>query len=126
MTEILTNISTEELKKKQELARQGLEKLTREEKKALRDLKILTAISLGMDRNKEIAKLLDTDKSFASKKVKQLEDRGLVYKEGEGKEVRYKVNQPSVLKFLTSKVHIKYSKTIPISDSNQIKEVKDE
>jgi len=124
MTEsFLTNLPKDVLRKKQELARQGLEKLTREEKKALRDLRILTAISLGMDRNKEIANMLDTDKSFASKKIKQLEARGLVYKEGGGRDTRYKVNQPKVLSFLTRKVHIKFTKTVPISNLNQ-KEVK--
>ena len=117
--DFLANISQEELRKKQELALKGLEKLSREEKKALRDLRILTAISLGMDRNKEIARMLDTDKSFASKKIKQLEARGLVYKEGAGKEIRYKVNQPKVLGFLTRKVHITYKKSIPVSDSGK-------
>jgi len=117
--DFLANISQEELRKKQELALKGLEKLSREEKKALRDLRILTAISLGMDRNKEIAQMLDTDKSFASKKIKQLEERGLVYKEGAGKEIRYKVNQPKVLGFLTRKVHITYTKSIPVSGSDE-------
>lgn len=106
MSDFVSNLSEKELAKKKELAKQGLEKLSRDEKKALRDLRILTAISMGVERNKDIAQLLDTDKSFASKKVKALADEGLIYKEGEGKKTRYKVNEPKVLKFLKSKVHI--------------------
>jgi len=34
---------------------------SRETKKIVRDLKIITAISLGKNRNKDLAKLLDTD-----------------------------------------------------------------
>jgi|TARA_Y100000294_G_C8460086_1_gene298219 DNA-binding HxlR family transcriptional regulator len=83
---------------------------SRETKKIVRDLKIITAISLGKNRNKDLAKLLDTDKSFASKKVKELEEQGLVRKEGEGKEVRYEVNEFNVMKFLQSRVVIKWRK----------------
>ena len=83
---------------------------SRETKKIVRDLKIITAISLGKNRNKDLAKLLDTDKSFASKKVKELEAQGLVRKEGEGKEVRYEVNEFNVMKFLQSRVVIKWRK----------------
>ena len=86
------------------------EKLTRDEKKQLSNLKIITAINLGKDRNKDIAKFLDTDKSFAAKKVKELEEKGLVIKEGEGKNVRYRVNEFNVLSFLKSKVIITKSR----------------
>lgn len=82
----------------------------REEKKLMRDLKIITAISMGKDRNKELAKVLDTDKSYAAKRVKELEDLGLVTRKGEGKETRYGVNEFNVLKFLQSKVVIKWKK----------------
>lgn len=82
----------------------------REEKKLMRDLKIITAISMGKDRNKELAKVLDTDKSYAAKRVKELEDLGLVQKEGEGKETRYRLNEFNVFKFLQSKVVIKWKK----------------
>ena len=78
--------------------------------KLVKDLKILTAISLGKDRNKELAKVLDTDKSFTSKKVKELEEQGLIRKEGEGKDVRYEVNEFNVMKFLQSRVVIKWRK----------------
>ena len=92
--------------------------LKRDEKKALKDLKIITAISLGKDRNKEIAHILDTDKSFAAKKVRDLEERGLVYREGSGKETRYKINSPSVFDFLQSKVVIKWREKVPAESSN--------
>ena len=80
----------------------------REAKKLVRDLKIITAISVGKNRNKDLAKVLDTDKSFASKKVKELEDQGLVRCEGDGKEVRYELNEFNIVKFLQSKVVIKW------------------
>lgn len=115
----LTNkISKKELEEKEALAKQALSKLTREEKLALRDLKIITAISIGKTRNKEIAKLLDTDKSYTSKRIKALEEQGLVFKEGDGKNTRYQVNQPRVLRFLTKKVSIKY-RSIPVSEANK-------
>jgi predicted transcriptional regulator len=82
---------------------------SRENKKIVRDLKIITAISLGQNRNKDLAKVLDTDKSFASKKVKELEEKGLVRKEGEAKEVRYEINKFNVMKFLQSRVVIKWN-----------------
>ena len=78
----------------------------RETKKVMRDLKIITAISVGKNRNKDLAKVLDTDKSYAAKKIKELEKRGLVNKEGSGKDVRYSVNEFNVLKFLQSRVII--------------------
>ena len=86
------------------------EKMSRAEKKLLNDMKIITAISLGHDRNKELAKLLDTDKSFASKKVRKLCEGGLVFKEGEGRDTRYVVNRNRVLEFLKSKVVLKWQK----------------
>ncbi len=81
---------------------------SRENKKIVRDLKIITAISLGQNRNKDLAKVLDTDKSFASKKVKELEEQGLIRKEGVGKEVRYEINKFNVIRFLQSRVVIKW------------------
>ena len=78
----------------------------REAKKLMRDMKIITAISVGKNRNKDLAKVLDTDKSYAAKKIKELEKRGLVNKEGSGKDVRYSVNEFNVLKFLQSRVII--------------------
>ena len=81
---------------------------SRENKKIVRDLKIITAISLGQNRNKDLAKVLDTDKSFASKKVKALEEQGLIRKEGKGKDVRYEINKFNVIRFLQSQVVIKW------------------
>lgn len=86
----------------------------REASRALQDLKIITAISMGKDRNKELAKVLDTDKSFAAKKVKDLEERGLVQKNGEGKEIRYSLVSFNVLKFLQSKVVITVKKPLDV------------
>ena len=80
----------------------------REAKKLVRDLKIITAISVGKNRNKDLAKVLDTDKSFASKKVKELEKKGLIRREGDGKEVRYELNEFNIVKFLQSRVVIKW------------------
>jgi predicted transcriptional regulator len=74
--------------------------------KLVKDLKIITAISLGKDRNKELAKVLDTDKSFTSKKVKELEEKGLISKIGAGKETRYRLNPFHVMQFLQSTVVI--------------------
>jgi len=85
-----------------------MEEDRRESKKLVRDLKIITAISVGKNRNKDLAKVLDTDKSFASKKVKELEEQGLIRREGEGKEVRYELNEFNVVKFLQAKVVIKW------------------
>ena len=85
-----------------------MEEDRREAKKLVRDLKIITAISVGKNRNKDLAKVLDTDKSFASKKVKELEKQGLIRREGEGKEVRYEINEFNVVKFLQARVIIKW------------------
>ena len=78
----------------------------REAKKLMRDMKIITAISVGKNRNKDLAQVLDTDKSYAAKRIKELEQRGLVNKQGTGKEVRYSINEFNVLKFLKSRVII--------------------
>lgn len=78
----------------------------RELDRMIKYMKILTAISLGKNRNKELAKLLNTDKSFTSKQIKELEKQGLVKRVGEGKETRYFLNQFNVFKFLQSKVVI--------------------
>ena len=69
----------------------------REAKKLMRDMKIITAISVGKNRNKDLAQVLDTDKSYAAKRIKELEKRGLVNKQGTGKEVRYSINEFNVL-----------------------------
>jgi Mn-dependent DtxR family transcriptional regulator len=82
----------------------------REAQNKLKDLKIITAILLGKKRNKELAQVLDTDKSFTSKKIKSLEEQGLVVKSGEGKETRYEVNEFNVLDFLQRRVVIKVGK----------------
>ena len=76
----------------------------------IKDLKILTAIMLGKDRNKELSSVLDTDKSFTSKQIKNLEEKGLVRKEGGGKNVRYEIDKFNVLKFLQTKVVLKWKK----------------
>lgn len=80
--------------------------------KFVKELKIITAISMGKDRNKDLAKVLDTDKSFTSKKVKELEEKGLIRKEGEGKETRYRLNPFHVMQFLQSTVVIRSKKKI--------------
>ena len=51
---------------------------------------------------KQIIKLSDN----AAKRIKELEQRGLVNKQGTGKEVRYSINEFNVLKFLKSRVII--------------------
>jgi predicted transcriptional regulator len=91
--------------------------------KLVKDLKILTAISLGKDRNKELAKVLDTDKSFTSKKVKELEEQGLISKVGDGKETRYRINPFHVMQFLQSTVVITGKKR---RSKNESKEERDE
>jgi len=82
----------------------------REVQNHVKDLKIITAILLGKKRNKDLAQVLDTDKSFTSKKIKALEEQGLVVKSGEGKSTRYEVNEFNVMRFLQSKVVIKVGK----------------
>ncbi len=91
----------------------------REARKALQDLKIITAISMGKDRNKELARILDTDKSFASKRIKELEKRGLIQKNGIGKETRYSLVNFNVLKFLQSKVVIIVKKKEEVKDAKE-------
>ena len=80
--------------------------------KLVKDLKIITAISMGKDRNKDLAKVLDTDKSFTSKKVNELEEKGLLSKVGEGKETRYRLNPFHVMQFLQSTVVITTKKEV--------------
>lgn len=78
----------------------------RKANKFIRDLKIITAISLGKNRNKELARFLDTDKSHAAKKVKELEDKGLVSRIKKKKKVIYKLNPSAISKLLQSRVVI--------------------
>ncbi|MFH0869053.1 MAG: winged helix-turn-helix domain-containing protein [archaeon] len=75
-----------------------------------KNLRIITAILLGKKKNKELSQALQTDKSFTSKQVRELEEQGLVKREGEGKDVSYEVDTWNVLKFLQSKVVIKWKK----------------
>ncbi len=95
---------TTELKKPKETDPEG----KRETHNLLKSLKILTTIMLGKDKNKELAQALDTDKSFTSKQVKELEAAGLVKKETEGREVKYSVDKFNLMKFLQGKVIIKW------------------
>ena len=74
----------------------------------VRRMKILTAIMLGNQQNKELSKVLDTDKSFTSKQIKELESEGLVTRETDGREVKYEVDKFNLLKFLNTKVTIKW------------------
>lgn len=80
----------------------------RESHNLLRDMRIITAILLGKKQNKDLSKVLDTDKSFMSKQISELEDRGLIKKESSGREVNYEVDQFNVMKFLQTKVVIKW------------------
>lgn len=72
----------------------------------IRDLKIITAISMGKNRNKDLARFLDTDKSHASKKIKELEEQGFVSRVKERRSVFYRVNTSAVARLLQSKVVI--------------------
>jgi len=90
--------------------------------RTIKYMKILTAISLGKKRNKELARALDTDKSFTSKQVRDLEKEGLVRREGEGKEVRYEINQFNVMKFLQTKVIITTKKEVSENEGEEEKE----
>jgi hypothetical protein len=99
--DILTK-SEEELK--------ALDVSKRETHNMLQDMKIITAILLGKNKNKELSQALQTDKSFTSKQIKDLEEKGLVKREGEGKDVSYEVDSWNVLKFLQSKIVIKWKK----------------
>ncbi len=94
--------------------------------KMVKDLKIITAISLGKDRNKDLAKVLDTDKSFTSKKVKDLEERGLISKIGEGKETRYRLNPFHVMQFLQSTIVITTKKNKEDKTKNENEEDRSE
>lgn len=103
--------SEEEIK--QEVEKRNIEEESggkRDTQKVLKDLKILTAIMLGKKSNKELSKVLDTDKSFTSKQIKKLEKEGLVHKTGEGKKIKYEVNEFNVMRFLTSRVVFRWGK----------------
>lgn len=78
----------------------------RQANKFIRDLKIITAISMGKNRNKDLARFLNTDKSHASKKIRELEKKGLVQREGEKRNIVYRVNHSAVSRLLQSKVVI--------------------
>ena len=92
-------------KSPQELEQLGVGK--REANNLAQTFRIITAILLGKNKNKDLAQALNTDKSFASKQVKELEEQGLVKKEEDGREVKYVVDPFNVMKFLQSKVIIK-------------------
>jgi hypothetical protein len=99
-------------KSKSEL-KQIAESDRRESHNLIRDMKIITAILLGKKQNNELSKVLDTDKSFTSKQIKGLEERGLIKKETTGREVRYSVDQFNVMKFLQTRVVIKWKSDKP-------------
>ncbi|MBS3063884.1 MAG: winged helix-turn-helix transcriptional regulator [DPANN group archaeon] len=82
----------------------------RELNNLVRRMKILTAIMLGNHQNKELSKILDTDKSFTSKQIRELENEGLIKRETDGREVKYEVDKFNLLKFLNTKVAIKWKK----------------
>ncbi|MCX6774645.1 MAG: winged helix-turn-helix domain-containing protein [DPANN group archaeon] len=93
----------------------------RETNSQMKKMKIITAILLGKKRNKDLAQVLDTDKSFATKQIKEMERQGLVTREGVGKDVTYEVDQFNVMKFLQGKVVIKtgVKKEKPLEKNNQ-------
>ncbi len=98
----------------------------REAQNMLKSMRIITAIMLGKNKNKELAQVLDTDKSFTSKQIKELEEQGLVTREGEGKETTYSVDRFNLMKFLESKVVIKWGKGNKPKETNaQKKEPED-
>jgi len=97
----------------------------REAHNLLKQMKIITAILLGKKKNKELAQVLDTDKSFTSKQIKSLEEQGLVKREGIGKEVTYEVDQFNVMKFLQGKVVIKWSTKPPQPKAQPIKKLEE-
>ena len=103
-------VNTDETKDEPSEQTSGDDIKKREAHNTLKDLKIITAIMLGKDRNKDLSSVLDTDKSFTSKQIKNLEEKGLVRKEGEGKNVRYEIDKFNVLKFLQQRVVIKWKK----------------
>lgn len=113
----------------QEILEKPLQELKQEANKRethnlLQDLRIITAIMLGKNKNKELAQVLNTDKSFTSKQIRQLEDQGLVRREGEGKETTYEIDKFNVMKLLESRVVIKWGKSEKDS-AQQIMEKKD-
>ncbi|MGC8885144.1 MAG: hypothetical protein ACP5JY_01470 [Candidatus Nanoarchaeia archaeon] len=97
----------------------------RETHKLLSQLKVILAIALGHQKNKDLAKVLDTDKSFAAKQIKELEAQGLIKKEGSGKHTTYQINNLNVLNFLQTKVVIKWSKKDTNKGGNENGEQRD-
>jgi len=106
-------------KSEEEIKRAAQVESKRETYGLLQDLKIITAILLGKKQNKDLSKVLDTDKSFTSKQVKGLEEQGLIKKEVQGREVHYEVDQFNVMKFLQTKVVIKVKDTKKVAQSEQ-------
>lgn len=106
-------------KSESELEKLGVGK--REANNIAQTFRIITAILLGKNRNKELAQTLQTDKSFVAKQVKELEERGLVKKEEDGREVRYVADQFNILKFLQSRVVITSKKESGRSDAQENK-----
>jgi DNA-binding transcriptional ArsR family regulator len=97
----------------------------REAQNMLKSMKIVTAIMLGKNKNKELAQVLDTDKSFTSKQIKELEEQGLVTREGEGKETTYSVDRFNLMKFLESKIVVKWGKGKPKETNAQKEKAED-
>ncbi|MBI4096075.1 MAG: winged helix-turn-helix transcriptional regulator [DPANN group archaeon] len=114
-----TSITAQELldKSESELEKLGVGK--REANNIAQTFRIITAILLGKNRNKELAQTLQTDKSFVAKQVKELEERGLVKKEEDGREVRYVADQFNILKFLQSKVVITSKKEAEVKEGGK-------
>ena len=100
--------SEDEIKKKAEVKKRITDQ--RERHNIMKNLKILAAIMLGKKSNKELSKVLDTDKSYTSKQIKQLQEQGLINKKGEGKKTEYEVNEFNAMKFLSSKIVLKWGK----------------
>ena len=98
------------LSKSEEELKELVPEKTRETHNLLKSMKIMTAIMLGKDKNKELAQMLQTDKSFTSKQIKELEEQGLVKREGEGRDTKYVVDAFNLMKFLQTKVIIKWGK----------------
>lgn len=104
------NLTAHDILTKSEEELKALDISKRETHNMLQDMKIITAILLGKKKNKDLSQVLQTDKSFTSKQIKDLEEKGLVKREGEGKDVSYEVDSWNVLKFLQSKIVIKWKK----------------
>lgn len=98
------------LSKSEEELKELIPEKSRETHNLLKSMKIMTAIMLGKDKNKELAQMLQTDKSFTSKQINELEEQGLVKREGEGRDTKYVVDAFNLMKFLQTKVIIKWNK----------------